>query len=91
LEAYINLFCYNVPFFISQISYLFALLITLYVRRVIDNTHKYFIRKHLKLIIYVVLGTFLVYSPPFVLSFFKDVPYSFGPVGFSIKDEIISG
>jgi len=39
-------------------------------------------RKHYKLIIYVVIGTLLVYFSPFILSFFSGVPYSFGPVGF---------
>ena len=66
-------------------------MITLYVRKVIDNTHKYFMRKHTKLIVYVVIGTLLVYLPPFILSFFPSVPYSFGPVGFEIKDSVFSG
>ena len=65
-----------------KISYLFALLITLYVRRVIENDHKNFMRKNLSFMLYVVIGTLLVYLPPLILSFFKNVPYSFGPVGF---------
>lgn len=48
-------------------------------------------RKNLKFILYVVIGTLLVYLPPFILSLFKGVPYSFGPAGFQIKDQIFTG
>jgi hypothetical protein len=48
-------------------------------------------RKHFNLIIYVSIGTALVYLPPFVLAFFPDMPYSFGPIGFEIQDDVFSG
>lgn len=57
-------------------------------RRVIENDHKNFMRKSLKFILYVVIGTLVVYLPPFILSFYEDAPYSFGPAGFEIKDKI---
>lgn len=77
--------------YLTQISYMFAVLISLYVRRVIDNTHKYFMRRHKMLIVYSVILTLLVYTPPLVMAFCKNVPYSFGPVGFKVMDRIFSG
>ncbi len=77
---------------IFKLSYLFALLITLYVRKVIDNTHKYFVRQHIKLILYVVIANLIVYLPPLILSFANDGhPYSMRPVGFQIMEHIFSG
>lgn len=52
-------------------------------RHAIENTEKMFLKKELRFIVAVAVLIFLWYLVPFILTFIKGVPFSFGPVGYS--------
>lgn len=78
------------PLLHSQTSYIFAVLISFYVRKVYDNTHSNFMVRYWKKILALVLFQALLLAIPFAMSFFASneysVPYSFGPNGFYMPD-----
>lgn len=65
-----------------KLSYWFAVCITLYIKHVLENTHKKFMRKRGPLIFVVCFLIALWFLVPFSLSFVEDVPFSFGPAGY---------
>lgn len=65
-----------------QVSYFFAVSITYYVRRVLDNSHKNFMRRNTRKIIVFNSGFLLFWAIPFAFSFIPSWPYSYGPTGY---------
>ena len=67
LYQYVLLFC---NFETMQLSYWFAVCITLYIKHVLENTHRQFMKKRGPLIFIVCAAIALWFLVPFFLSFF---------------------
>jgi hypothetical protein len=57
--------------------------ITLYIRHVLEDTHRQFMKRQGPFIFIVIVVIITWYFVPFILTFFKSVPFSFGPTGYA--------
>ena len=69
-------------FTIIKISYWFAVCITMYIKLVLSNNHKKFMKKNGPRIFLAIVLIIVWYMVPFILTFVSGAPFSFGPTGY---------